>query len=784
MTMLAVVLLAGCGSPAERAAKYLERAQAYFDQEDYVKARIEAQNAAQVEPKNAAARYLLALIAEKDGDFRQMFGHLLVAVDADPGNVDARLKLGTLYFLGQAWDKAAAEVDALVELAGSDPRVRLLRARVLIQQGENEAGLAEIRAAIDSDPDNIDAILLSAAAAAVEDLDKGLGVLDAAIARLDADKSRALRELRVLMLSQGKRLTEAEQGLQALSEDFPEQSAYQFQLARFYSSQGRVDEADALLRKVAEAQPEDVENRLNYVQFLAARRDPERAIAALQTFVEETPDQLSLRLALGEIQEATQRFDEARQTYQALAGRDAKSVEGLKARNRLAALALRDKDLDGALALVEDILKDAPDDAAALLLRAGARFATERFAEAIADLRLVLRKEPENTRALLLLAQSYLRTNDAVLAKDSYRRLLEVEPNSVDGNLQLAAMYSAEKNHAESERLLRALVEARPDHLLAGGRLVEVLMVQQKTAEAEKEARRLAALENQSGVGDFSLGRTLVAKRDFAAAAEAFRRAAAARPDDPMPLESLAQSLVAAGKPREAIAVLDQALGSEANDLLARFLLGNIYGREGDTDRSRQYFEEVIAKKPDAVLAYVSLAGSYPKSADSRIAVYRRGLEAVPADVQLSMLLGSELEQLQRHDEALEVYGLLVEKQPDFVPGLNNLAALLLDFRTDDAKSLTRALEIAKRLASVDNPAVLDTVGWAWYRNGDAAQAVGILERVVAKDNTAPVFRYHLGMAYLATGNTVGARQELTAALAGNDAFTGRADAEAALARL
>jgi Flp pilus assembly protein TadD len=79
---------------------------------------------------------------------------------------------------------------------------------------------------------------------------------------------------------------------------------------------------------------------------------------------------------------------------------------------------------------------------------------------------------------------------------------------------------------------------------------------------------------------------------------------------------------------------------------------------------------------------------------------------------------------------------------------------------------MVRALELAKTLQAAENPAVLDTLGWAHYRNGQYAEAVSVLERVVAKAAQFPIFHYHLGMAYVATGNTVGAKQELKRAVA------------------
>ena len=52
-------LLTACGTPEERAHAYVTKAQTLYDAEDYVAAKIEAANAAQIEPKNPQARFIL-----------------------------------------------------------------------------------------------------------------------------------------------------------------------------------------------------------------------------------------------------------------------------------------------------------------------------------------------------------------------------------------------------------------------------------------------------------------------------------------------------------------------------------------------------------------------------------------------------------------------------------------------------------------------------------------------------------------------------------------------------
>ena len=273
----------------------------------------------------------------------------------------------------------------------------------------------------------------------------------------------------------------------------------------------------------------------------------------------------------------------------------------------------------------------------------------------------------------------------------------------------------------------------------------------------------MQALTNQTGVGDFSLGRVLAQQKDYEGAADAFKKSVTARAGDPLPLEGLVRSLLAAGKKDEAISALNLQLSNDQNQLFAKFLLGGIYGSSGDQAKAEQYLEDVLREKPDSVVAWSSLAGA-TKDPAGRIAIYQRGLKANPGNVELSMLMATEYEQAGRYEDALHLSEDGVMAHPTYEPDLKHLAALLLDRRTDKA-SHARALELAKGLSKTDNPAMLDTLGWAHYRVGEYAEAVGVLERVVAKAGQFPIFRYHLGMAYLGAGNPVGAKQELRQAV-------------------
>jgi cellulose synthase operon protein C len=95
---------------------------------------------------------------------------------------------------------------------------------------------------------------------------------------------------------------------------------------------------------------------------------------------------------------------------------------------------------------------------------------------------------------------------------------------------------------------------------------------------------------------------------------------------------------------------------------------------------------------------------------------------------------------------------------------MNNLASLLLDYRTDKA-SLDRAYALADGLKDSNIPQFQDTVGWAQYRRGDFNKAIPILESAQAKLPNLASIRYHLGMSYIEARQREKAAEQLKAAL-------------------
>jgi predicted Zn-dependent protease len=95
--------------------------------------------------------------------------------------------------------------------------------------------------------------------------------------------------------------------------------------------------------------------------------------------------------------------------------------------------------------------------------------------------------------------------------------------------------------------------------------------------------------------------------------------------------------------------------------------------------------------------------------------------------------------------------------------------------RAEAGDDLDTALKLAQTATAQapDQPELMDTLGWVYYKKNLPELAVPLFARCVEKEPSKGVFRYHLGLAYLKAGQTEKGRAALEQALkAGVDSTT------------
>jgi tetratricopeptide (TPR) repeat protein len=168
---------------------------------------------------------------------------------------------------------------------------------------------------------------------------------------------------------------------------------------------------------------------------------------------------------------------------------------------------------------------------------------------------------------------------------------------------------------------------------------------------------------------------------------------------------------------------------------------------------------------------------------DKAVEVMQRGIKAHPGEQRFALALAQISERKKDYERAIAIYEAHLIDNPESLVIINNLAVLLSEHRSD-AGSLSRATTLAEKLADAEQPALRDTLGWAYYKQGDYTRAAEVLAGVVEQAPDVPVFRYHLGMAYYKQGDMRAAKEILAGAVADDYKYDGVDEARAVYAEI
>jgi tetratricopeptide (TPR) repeat protein len=139
------------------------------------------------------------------------------------------------------------------------------------------------------------------------------------------------------------------------------------------------------------------------------------------------------------------------------------------------------------------------------------------------------------------------------------------------------------------------------------------------------------------------------------------------------------------------------------------------------------------------------------------------------------MMLGTIYEMKKDNAASEKHYRAALELKPKFAPAANNLAYLLSQ-KEDRYDEAYKYASIAKELLPED-PMVMDTLGWIYYKKGLYELATAELADSAEKLKDNAVVLYHLGMAYYKKGQHTLAKAQLQKALALDENFDGAKEA-------
>ena len=157
----------------------------------------------------------------------------------------------------------------------------------------------------------------------------------------------------------------------------------------------------------------------------------------------------------------------------------------------------------------------------------------------------------------------------------------------------------------------------------------------------------------------------------------------------------------------------------------------------------------------DAFLLEAELLHKHQRSEEA-VAVYDRGLKALPDDARLLYARALLNDDLDHVDAAVRDLRRVLELKPNDADALNALGYTLAD-RTDQQTEALGLIEKALVLKP-DEPAIIDSLGWVQYRLGNLDEAVKQLRTAFTKQPDAEIAA-HLGEVLWVSGQKDEARE-------------------------
>ncbi|HMK87891.1 MAG TPA: tetratricopeptide repeat protein, partial [Steroidobacteraceae bacterium] len=459
---------------------------------------------------------------------------------------------------------------------------------------------------------------------------------------------------------------------------------------------------------------------------------------------------------------------------------------GITARDRLAFLKVETNQLADAERLLAEVLDKNPRDNDALILRGNLALAQKDPKSAINDLRSVLRDQPNAVGVMRSLARAHLANGEPALAEETIRRAVDADPKDGAVRLDLVNLLVQLGKPEQAKPVVDELVKQHPDDAAGLGAQFTVDAAAHDVVDAKAAADALVSTHPKVALGYFEQGKIAESQDHPDEALALYTKALDLQPDSTEALESLVAALVRAKRTPEALQRLDAVAAEFPSLPFALNIKGGVLLANHNAAEARAAFQGAVARQPTWWLPYRGLATveqGLDHDSAAAIATLRAGVAKASEPLPLQTILASLLVSLGKVDDAVNVYEDALRSNPQSDVAANNLAMLLITYKTD-SHSLDRANALAARFANSPNPAFLDTYGWVLYKRGESEAAVAALQSVLNKAPDSPTSLYHLGMAQASAGQAEAARDSLARSLKFGKNFAGIDEAKAMLDKL
>ena len=398
------------------------------------------------------------------------------------------------------------------------------------------------------------------------------------------------------------------------------------------------------------------------------------------------------------------------------------------------------------------------------------------FDRALQLIQPALQESPKNPQLWMLQGLAHSGKGDQKAAASSYQNALKIAPEYLPA-LEGLAQFEYEAGSASAIPLLQHVLRLRPDDLTSHAMLAVLAYKNRDCATAVQHfAQSGSLLDSQPGALQ-EYGVCLMELRQTEKAIPVFQRILASHPDDPRARRGLAVAQLAAEQPVAALTTLQPLLTASDPEVSTMQLAAAAYEANKDTPNAVKILHQAVVKDPRNAALYVDFANlaMTHQSFQAGIEMINAGLNLQPEAADLYLARGVLYVQLADYDRAEADFEKAERLDPrQALSGAAQGMVAEEKNQNDPDKALAT---VRSKLAKKPGDAFL------WYLqaailsqkapepgSADFQKAVQSAKKAILLQPTLSVAHNVLGKLYLQSGQNALASKECRAALQGNPA--------------
>jgi tetratricopeptide (TPR) repeat protein len=744
--VLAALLLLLCFTACNRdpnaaKRKYVENGNKYFEKSKYKEALIMYRNALKRDLKFGEAYYRAALAELKLQRWGDAARDLHRAVELQPENLDAHVRLTNLFLNSYLSDQRRPKA-LLDELKGISDKLTQRFAN-----SYDDERLKGYLALFERNPNG-----------AIEHFGK-------------ANQIKPFQQDLVLVYMQtmagtGQREAAEKLALDMIQKDPSALSLYDA-LYLHYMRANRLPDAERILQMKSDKNPKVADGYLQLAAHHYRLKQREPMMAALNRLTANKQDFPLGNMGVGDFFLRIRELGLAMQHYQEGMKQATKAEDKHSYQKRIVEVLVKQNKKEEANQLIQEVLKEDPKDPEAIAIRASLSLLTgtrEQLQSAINDLQTVVSRMPENPVLRYNLGRALLAKQNIQGARVQFEEAIKLRPDYLLPRITLAEVLLRNSEFGKVIQGAQEILVYDPNNLPARLLRSRALIGMKDFKTAREELKQTSEKFPDLPEARLQLAALDLQDRNFKSAEDGFRKLYT-QFHDTRALIGIVETHVAQGQSGQALKLLRDELERSPDRMEFRVAVANISANTGDYPTAIAEYNKVLEKAPRSSEVWMHLGETHRRAGDATQAAscFKKAQELAPNNVAPYVRLAMLYDTQGRQPEAKPLYEQILRLQPDNIVALNNLAFMMAESGADLDQALTMA-QRAKQQRPTDNN-VADTLGWIYIKKNLADSAIGIFKDLVQKEPERATYRYHLAVALYQKGDKAQAKKECEMAL-------------------